>query len=93
MATKTITLEDALLHPLYAYEYARYEVRGQFPEGEHVIAQNPYCAYVYAREVIKGRFPAGEHVIAQDPYYANRYFNDFKKLFSEQEKVLWLLKQ
>ena len=55
-----------LTDPEKAYFYAeRRMVR--FPEGEAVIATDPYWAYHYARHIIKGRFPEGEAAIATSP--------------------------
>jgi hypothetical protein len=91
MATQTITLEETLSDPECAYLYARDGVQGRWTAGEPVIAQSVLYSYYYALDILHERFPLGEHVIAQDPYYANRYFNDFKDQFTEQESTFWLL--
>ena len=61
-----------LTDPEKAYFYAeRRMVR--FPEGEAVIATDPYSAVQYAKHVIQGRWPEAEPVIATDPYWAYMY--------------------
>jgi hypothetical protein len=76
----------------YAYRYAREVIKGRFIEGEAAIAQDAHYSYQYAEKVIKGRFPLAEHVIAQDSWWASIYYDHFKKYFTEQERVFWLLK-
>jgi hypothetical protein len=68
--------------PKLAYEYARYVIKGRWPEGEPAIAKDPRWAYWYARDVIKGRFPEAEPVIAKDPHLAKNY-NEFIKGLSK----------
>ena len=58
---------------VYAYEYARYIIKGRFPEGELLIAKNTAYAYSYAVNIIKKRFPGGEAAIAKDGGYAYGY--------------------
>jgi hypothetical protein len=65
--------EMVLRDPHRAVGYARLRVKGRWPAGEPVIAQNPLAAYEYAHDVLKGRFPRGEAVIAASslaPSYA-----------------------
>ena len=62
--------------PEWAYNYARYAIRGRWPEGEKLIASDPQWAYSYADEVLKGRFPEGEEAIARDPIWAYCYARD-----------------
>lgn len=45
----------------------------RFPEGEPVIAINPYYSYLYAKFVIRGRFELGEPTIAKDAYFSYQY--------------------
>lgn len=92
MATKDLTIEQALSSPMNAYLYARDVIKGRFPEGEAVIAQDPQWAYMYAVYVIKRRWPKCEPAIFQDHEMAPSYYRWFKDQFTEREKVLWLLK-
>jgi sarcosine oxidase delta subunit len=70
----------------WAFNYARYNIKGRFPEGEAAIATDPYVAYVYARDVLKGRFPEAEASIATHPYCANQYLIEFP-----QAKLEWAM--
>ena len=73
MATETVIPDRALDNAEGAYRYAQLEIRGRFPEGEHLIAQVPYWAYCYARYIIKAQFELGETAIAQDSQWAFFY--------------------
>ena len=77
-----------LTDPFNAYEYARYVIKGPFPEGEAAIATDSYYAYVYAKNVIKVRFPEGEEAIAKDTRYAKKYL----KLFPDA-KIEWYARE
>ena len=59
--------------PEHAYLYARYIIKGRFPEAEEYIKKHPKYAYEYAKYVIKGRFPEAEESIKKDPQYAHYY--------------------
>ena len=59
--------------PEYAYRYAKYVIKGRFPEGEKAIASNTTYAYHYAKDVINGRFPEGEKAIAKSAFYSYYY--------------------
>jgi hypothetical protein len=62
--------------PKWAYHYARYIIKGRWPEGETVIATDPVNAYLYACMLIKDRWAEAESTIATDPqlaYYYARY--------------------
>ncbi len=76
--------------PYWAYYYARYDIKGRFPEGEAAMATDPYVAYVYARDVLKGRFPEGEAVIAMHPYEAKLYLDAFPQAKLEWAMNGWL---
>jgi hypothetical protein len=79
--------EKELTTPHWAFNYARYVIKGRFPEGEAAIATDPYLAYVYARDILKGRFPEAEASIAKDPdYCANQYLIEFP-----QAKLEWAM--
>ena len=72
-----------------AYFYAeRRMVR--FPEGEAVIATDPYWAYMYARHIIGGRWPEGEATIAKDPIWAEKYLELFPEAKLEWAMNGWL---
>lgn len=83
MATKTITLEKALVDPESAYLYACRVVRDRWPQGESVIAQDIEYSYYYARFLESQWFvnefgyvgaPAViETTVAQSPLYAYLY--------------------
>ena len=75
----------------YAYLYAYAIIKDRFPKGEAVIAQNLHYAYRYARWVIEDRWKEVESTII-DSEYASFYYDEFKDRFTDEEKVLWLLK-
>lgn len=58
------------------YDYAFSIIRGRWPEGEEILASDPYYSYKYAREIIKGRWIKGEAAIASNADYAFRYARD-----------------
>ena len=84
--------DKRLTDPQEAFDYARYVIKGPFPEGEAAIATDTRWSYYYAREVIKGRWPSGEAAIAkdsQDAYYAYYYAkNVIKGRFPEAEESM-----
>lgn len=45
----------------------------RWPEGEEIIAEDPYNAYRYALNVIKGPFPLGEKAIAETSQFTFSY--------------------
>ena len=69
--------EMELTDPSQAYYYAKYAIKGRFPEGEAAIATYPFYAYYYTMDIIKGRFPEGEEAIAKDTKYAKKYLEAF----------------
>ena len=78
--------------PVLAYQYARDVVKGEWPEGEKVLAENPRWATSYACDVIKGRFPKGELAISADTESAYLYAEMLylKHTFSyDKEKYRW----
>jgi hypothetical protein len=80
-----------LTDPRSAFNYAKYVLKGRFPEGEAAIAtDDTYYAYEYARDVIGGRFPEGEAVIATDPYRAKDYLEAFPEAKLEWAINGWL---
>jgi hypothetical protein len=75
--------------PEHAYLYAKYVIKGRWPEAEEVLSKSTHYAYHYARHVIKGRWPEGEKAIAKDPGYAYHYARHvIKGRFPEAEKTL-----
>lgn len=46
-----------------AYQYAKYVIKGRWPEGESAIAKSPITSFNYAHSVIKKPFPAGEEIM------------------------------
>ena len=76
-------------HAQYAFEYARYVLKGEFPAGEPEIATNIVYAYRYAVEAIKKEFPAGEDVIIADGNLSLRYaVNAVKGPFKKGESII-----
>ena len=59
--------------PGYAYEYARYIIKGRWIEAEEYIKKDPQYAYYYATNIIKGRFLEAEEYIKKHPKYAYEY--------------------
>jgi sarcosine oxidase delta subunit len=74
----------------WAYHYARYNIKGRFPEGEAAIAKDPYLAYLYAKDVLKGRFPEAEASIATHPYEAKLYLKQFPEAKLEWAMNGWI---
>lgn len=54
-----------LFDPEYAYQYARYVLRGRFERGEKLVAADAGSAYWYAKDVIGGPWIMGEEAIAR----------------------------
>ncbi len=74
--------------PAWAYKYAKYAIKGRWPEGEEVIKTDPEQAYWYAKEIIKGRWPEGEEVFKTDPDWAFKYAKEIiKGRWPEGEEV------
>lgn len=57
----------------WAYWYARFVIKGRWPEAEDTIAKDAEWACQYASDVIKGRWPEAEATIAKNAYWAYRY--------------------
>ena len=74
--------------PELAYAYARFVLKGRFPEGEAAIAKNPSDAYFYAKNVLNGRFPEGEEAIATKPGLISEWY---LKLYPEA-KHYWVMR-
>ena len=55
------------------YRYARYIVRGRWPEAELYIKKDPYWAYFYAKDIIGGKWPEAEPYIKKNPEWAYCY--------------------
>ena len=65
--------EAALFDPESAYHYAKYVIKGKWPEAEPVIMKSAYWACLYAIDVIKGRWPEAEPIIMKDAKWACLY--------------------
>lgn len=60
--------------PEFSFKYARFILKGRFPEGEDAIATSPKFSFKYARAVLKRkRFPLGEPAIATSAEYSVDY--------------------
>jgi len=59
--------------PVKAANWARYVIKGRWPEAEPYILKDPYAAVDYAGYVIKGRWPEAEPMILTHPYAATDY--------------------
>jgi hypothetical protein len=68
---KVKPIEDAELKANAAYFYAKYVVKGPYPEGEDAIAKIGNYSYCYANHILKNRFPKGEHAIGNATGNAN----------------------
>jgi hypothetical protein len=62
-AESTIARKD----PYLTYKYAKYVIKGRWPEGEANILRNLEYAIWYTSDVIKGRWPEVEEAIINDP--------------------------
>ena len=78
-------------HPYWAYLYALYRIKGRFIAAEPVIAPSEHACY-YAIHVIRDRWPEAEPAIVCSER-AEIYFDYFEPLFTEHERLIWLLKQ
>ena len=78
--------EKELTTPHWAFNYARYDMKGRFPEGEAALATDPKWAHFYARDVLKGRFPEAESVIATHEWAADQYLREFP-----QARLEWVM--
>lgn len=67
---------NSLSSPKTAYFYARYVLRGPYPEGEPEIALNPKFSYYYAKEILNHRFEEGEPGLAHSSAWFGDYFRD-----------------
>ena len=76
-----------MLFPIYLY--ALYRIKGRFIAAEPVIAPSEHACY-YAIHVIRGRWLEAEPAIVCSDR-AKLYFGYFKPLFTEHEKLIWLL--
>ena len=63
--SKEMTKEKALKTPYDATYYAINVLQGPFPEGEDIIANDPFLSYEYADQALHGRFLKGENTIAK----------------------------
>ena len=82
--------EKELTTPHWAFNYARYDMKGRFPEGEAALAKSPQWAHYYAKYVIKGRFPEAEEAIAKSPDYAKLYLEQFPEAKLEWAMNGWI---
>lgn len=62
-----------------ASRYARFVIKGRWPEAEPYIMQDPWVAYEYAKFVIKGRWPEAEPYIIKDRLAACHYAKEVIK--------------
>jgi hypothetical protein len=73
----------------WLYWYAKYIVKGRWPEAEKYIVKNLEWTYYYAMSVIKGRWPEAEKYIIKDPLWACFYARDvIKGRWPEAEKII-----
>jgi len=72
---ESIIMQD----PNYSYRYAKYVIKGRWPEAEPVILTDPHCSISYAKYVIKGRWPEAEPVIMTDAQWSCWYAMDVVK--------------
>lgn len=72
-----------------ALNYAKFVLRGPFPEGEESISKDADDAVEYARKVLKRRFESAEHVIARSSSAAVEYATRvLKGRFKEAERAI-----
>ncbi|GIW05194.1 MAG: hypothetical protein KatS3mg059_1814 [Thermomicrobiales bacterium] len=63
---RVLELEPVIAeHAYWAWRYARWIVRGRWPEGEETIRHNPLGAVLYAWNIIGDRWPEAEPTILQ----------------------------
>lgn len=61
-----------------AYHYARYIIKGRWPDAEPYIMKDSYYAYCYAAQVITGKWPEAEPYIKQNLYWWQVYCKEFE---------------
>lgn len=59
--------------PEQAYYYARYIIKGRWPEAEPIILTHNESAYYYAYHVVQGKWPEFEQTILTNPHMIYRY--------------------
>ena len=65
---------QALQSPRAAYWWAKYIIKGPWPEGEPAIARDANRSTYYASNVLHGRFEAGEDAIANSSEWFMEYW-------------------
>ncbi len=70
----------------WAYWYARYIIKGKWPEGEEAIKKHPASAYRYAYYVLGERWPEGEEIISTDKGWNRMYEIDILKKEEQENK-------
>lgn len=75
--------------PSLCYDYAKRVLKTFFPEGEKIIATDPFYSYMYAKHILKSPFRLGEKAISCNCPYAYLYAKDvLKGRFLEGEKAI-----
>lgn len=85
-----VNITNILRHkPNYAYRYARFIIKGRWPDAEPYIMKDPFCSYLYAAYVIKGRWTEVESIVMTDPYTTFCYArNVIKGRWIEAEPII-----
>lgn len=89
--TRWPELEQALIERQLAENavlYAKYIMKGPWPEGEPLIAADVSRAVSYAEQILKGRFILAEPTIQKDPEYATYYAERIRGRWREAEPVI-----
>ena len=60
-----------------AYYYAD-DIKGEWPEAEPTILQNPKIAALYAVRFLNGKWPEAETIARDNPEYAAEYLRNLK---------------
>jgi hypothetical protein len=81
--------EDIEVFSWLAFEYARMEIKGRWPEAETIIVTNAQASAQYAYEILCCRFAGGEEAISKDAWWAYWYAEEvIGGRFLEAEEVI-----
>ena len=81
--------EVAKYNAEYAYHYAKYFVKGPWPDGEAVISMDAEYSYSYAHTIIKDRWSLGEPIILTRAIMAYYYAeNVIKGIWPDGEYII-----
>jgi hypothetical protein len=81
-----VKIPEKFQSPAGAWEHAKYDIGGEWKDGEYYLAQSPKYATMYATNLIKKRFWKAEDTIVKDPDWASRYAHAFGIIYNKDLK-------